>query len=560
MTGIHPKRHASLGQILDEAFHTFPSDTACIEVDRERELVRLTFAAFRAQAWRVAAWLEDHDLTDGARVGVLLPNQAAWLLLASAVFRVGGVVVPLDPRLTPDEQATLLRHAGVRLLVTDLPTWRKLDVALEHVVLVGSDTVPDGTTAWPALTAGDREAPAHPRGRDDLAAIVYSSGTGGPPKGCMLSHGNYLAQYQALMETFPWARGDRYLSILPTNHAIDFMCGFIASFCTGTTVVWQRTLRPELLLKTFRRYRITQTSVVPMILAAFDRAITARLDEAGPERKQLFSALTGLNAALTRRAPRHDLSRWLLKPVHDAFGGQLRILYCGGAFTPRELAERFADLGLPVAIGYGLTEAGTVATVNDLRPFRGDTVGTAVPGVEVRIADPDASGVGEVQLRGPTVFLGYLDDPEQTEAAFDDGWLRTGDLGWLDGAHHLHLVGRRKNMIVTAGGKNVYPEDVEAAFDGAGAEELAVMAWDYLWPRGTLTDEQLVVVARATDPAAVGAALARANRALPEFKRIRGVLWWDETFPRTPSLKLKRAALADAVRAAASADQVEALS
>lgn len=559
---IHPARYTSLGEILDDAYRTYPTDTACIEVERDRENVRLTFQEFRTQSRQVGAWLAERGLTDGARVAIVMGNQAAWLLTAAAVLHTGGVLVPLDSRLDPAEIPTLLAHSGAQALFVDHHIHRKLNTDVPHVVVAGSPkSAPEGTTAFPDVLATEGQADAVPRTRDDVAAIVYSSGTGGDPKGCLLTHGNYLAQYQALMETFDWRRGDRYFSILPTNHAIDFMCGFIASFCTGTTVIWQRTLRPEYLLKTMRRYRVTQMAVVPLLLKAFERAIRDKLDDVDDDRQKVFGALKAMNTALTRRAPNHGLSRWLMKPVHDAFGGQLRILFCGGAFTDADRASFFAELGLPVAIGYGLTEACTVATVNDLRPFRGDSVGAPVPGVEVRIVDPGPDGIGEVQISGPTVFSGYLDDPEQTEATFDGDWLRTGDLGWIDGAHHLHLVGRRKNMIVTPEGKNVYPEDIENVFEDVDVEELCILAEDFVWPSTDhLGDERLIAVVRPkADKEATLAALAVRNRRLPGFKRIDGVVWWTADFPRTASMKVKRHILAGSVRDATAPDDVEAL-
>jgi long-chain acyl-CoA synthetase len=416
-----------------------------------------------------------------------------------------------------------------------------------------------GAVAWTDLVTSAAEAPVAARTRGDVACIVYSSGTGGAPKGCLLPHGAYLAQYEALAATFDWRRGDRYFSVLPTNHAIDFLCGFVAAWATGATVIHQRTLRPEHLVATMRRYRVTQMAVVPLILQAFERALDERIDAAPPELRRLLAGLTAVHRRLTERAPNPTLARWMLKPIHDAFGGHLRILYCGGAFTDRRLAERFAHLGIPVAIGYGLTEACTVATVNDLRPFRGDTVGAAVPGVRVRIADPGPDGVGEVQIAGPTLFRGYLDDPEQTASAFDGPWLRTGDLGWIDGAHHLHLVGRRKNMIVTAGGKNVYPEDVESAFADVPADDLAVLAADYVWPRGELRGEALLVVVRTADRASARSAVVARNRTLPEHKRCGLLLWTDREFPRTASWKVKRADLAARLRADHPRDSAEAL-
>lgn len=558
---IDPARYPSLGAILEDAFHQYTSDVACIEVDRERENHRLSYRDVRRTSEQVAGWLTTQGIGTGSRVGIVMTNQTAWLVAAAAILRIGAIIVPLDARLTAPEQRALLQHAQVSGLFVDAHLWRHLDLAVPATVVTGARHGQDlgEAVAYEQVAAHTGRAPLAAVGRDDIAAIVYSSGTGGDPKGCLLSHGTYLAQYGALMQTFSWRRGDRYFSILPTNHAIDFMCGFIASFCTGTTVIHQRTLRPEFLLKTMRRYRVTQMAVVPLILKALERAIRERLDEQPDDRRRIFDALTTLNAALTAKAPNHGLSRWLIKPIHDAFGGQLRILYCGGAYTERSLAQFFADLGLPVAIGYGLTEACTVATVNDLKPFRADTVGRPVPGMEVRIANPGPDGVGDVQLRGPMVFSGYLDDPAQTAAAFDGDWLRTGDLGWIDAAHHLHLVGRRKNMIVTPGGKNVYPEDIEAAFAEVDAEDLAVFAADYVWPRQDLMGERLIAVVRTDDRARALTALSTSNRRLPDFKRIHGVLWWDDAFPRTASMKVQRIALADRLRTTHTPGSVEVL-
>ncbi|HMB68345.1 MAG TPA: fatty acid--CoA ligase family protein, partial [bacterium] len=201
---------------------------------------------------------------------------------------------------------------------------------------------------------------------------------------------------------------------------------------------------------------------------------------------------------------------------------------------------------------YGLTEAGTAVALDRLDPPQPETVGLPLPGVELRIADPDSQGNGEVQVRGATVMAGYLDDPELTAEALVDGWLRTGDLGRIDPNGCLRLVGRRKNMIVTEGGKNVYPEDVEIAFEGVAVKEICVFAAHYLWP-GSDRDERLVLVAGTggedADPEAIAREAAVPNRKLSDYKRVAALLIRRDDFPRTASLKIKRDALAEAIRA-----------
>ncbi|HHO53777.1 MAG TPA: hypothetical protein ENK18_23615 [Deltaproteobacteria bacterium] len=544
--------HTSLGSLLDEALLRHLSRTALIEANRRREASRWSFAEVDRVAGQVAARLWASGIRPGDRIAILMSNQPRWLVTAVAVFRCGAVLVPLDFKLTPPEQLALLQHASPAALMIEHGLFRLLPTPPE-VPRVWVSEAPEGVDLggaerWDALPEGTLQP--QPRQRDDLATIVYSSGTGGRAKGCMLSHGAYLTQLQGLLERFPMVPGDRYLSVLPTNHAIDFMVGFVGPFCCGATVVHQRTLRPELLRWTLRRYRITHMAVVPMLLSAFQRALDEAREAATPWRRDALSLLTSLNARLTSRQPRPELSRLLLKPVHDRFGGRLRLLFCGGAFTERALAEGFYRLGLPVVIGYGLSEACTVVTVNGLSPFRADSVGSPLSGTELRIDAPDRDGVGEVLVRGPTLMDGYLDDPELTAEVLRDGWLYTGDLGWIDASGHLHLVGRRKDVIVTAGGKNVYPEDVEHAFVGVGAEEIAVFAANTLWPQRSMVDEELVVVIRPSQLDAGGLAEALVqevgahNRSLPGHKRICGLLPWGDPFPRTASMKLKRRELA----------------
>ena len=549
--------YASLGELLLDATIQWKSELALVELNRKREAARLTFLDFQKAGLRFARKLEALGVGPDDRVVVLMSNQSRWLVSAFGVFARGAVLVPLDYKLTPEEQAALVAHCRPAVVVVEEALHRRFTEPLAARAVIVSEA-PDDAPVDRWEDQPDGEPTWAPRTRDDLATIVYSSGTGGRPKGCMLTHGAYLSQLDALLECFPMQPGDRYFSILPTNHAIDFMVGFVGPFVCGATVVHQRTLRPELLLWTMQDQGITHMSVVPLILEAFARNVRERLDALPAWQRAAVGAAIGLNESLTRTGPRHGLSARLLAPIHRAFGGRLRLMFCGGAPTDRATAEFFYRLGIPVVIGYGLTEACTVVTVNGLSPFRADSVGSPVRGVEVRVADPDEDGIGEVLVRGPTLMRGYLDDPELTAEALRDGWLHTGDRGWLDASHHLHLVGRSKNMIVTPGGKNVYPEDVEGSLADVPCEELCVFASSFLWPSG-LEYGQLVAVVRA-DGDAWRERLAALNRRLADHKRLGGVLRWDEPFPRTASMKVKREQLGAAVRARYGADAVEPLS
>jgi len=289
-----------------------------------------------------------------------------------------------------------------------------------------------------------------------------------------------------------------------------------------------------------------------MILKNLERGLRAKFDELGAAKRFVLDRMIGLNKLLTRRRPKVKLSRLLLPGVHRAFGGDLRALITGGAFMEPSTMQFFYDLGIPVVNGYGLTEAGTALTLNDLQPFRADTVGKPLLGVELRILNPDAEGVGEVAARSQTVMSHYLDDPELTMETIVEGWLLTGDLGRLEGSGHLQLFGRKKNMIVTEGGKNIYPEDIESVFDGLPVKEYSVIAANYVWPSKELGRELLVLVLRLEqnqqfDSKLLEEVIAR-NRRLPDFKRVGGYVIWGKDFPRTASMKIKRDALAQEIR------------
>src|SRR5436190_16307372 len=493
-------QYSSLGAALRDALDRWGDETCLIESDRDRERTRLTFSDFKELALPLARALEDAELHSGERAAIIMSNQSKWLISAYAIFYCGAVLVPLDYKLTAAEQLQLLAHCKAKIAIVEFYLWRAMMESpevknLKALVLVTE--APLSADLGSAFRWEDFRRKGEPvfvpRKREDVACIVYSSGTGGRPKGCLLTHENYLEQCKSLTAWYPFWPGVRYLSILPTNHAIDFMVGFIGPFVCGACVVHLRTLRPEFVRDAFVRYRIAYVSLVPLVLKNLERGIKGNFEALTPLRRFVLNCMIAVNKALTRPRPNVRLSRKLLPQVHKAFGGELLAMFTGGAFMDPTTLQFFYDLGIPVANGYGLTEAGTVLAVNDFKPFRSDTVGKPLPGVELRILNPDADGIGEVAAKSKTIMSHYVDDPELTAETIVDGWLRTGDLGRIDASGHLQLFGRKKNMIVTEGGKNIYPEDIESAFDGIALKEYCVFAANYLWPRKELGHEMLVL-------------------------------------------------------------------
>jgi long-chain acyl-CoA synthetase len=554
------RKYNCLGEALGAAIDRWPDEICLIEADRDREQVRLTYRQFREAALPLARALQSAGFKNGTRAAIIMTNQSKWLISAYGIFFCGGVLVPLDYKLTAAEQMKLLAHSKAEFLIIEYHLWRAIrqdtgfaDLAVPVVLVAEAPAGADLSGAKRFEEFREPHEPAFsPRRPRDAASIVYSSGTGGRPKGCVLTHENYLEQCMALTTLVSFSPGVRYLSILPTNHAIDFMAGFIGPFTCGAAVVHLRTLRPEYIREAFTRYKITYMTVVPLVLKNLERGLRERLEALPRFRRRVLNALIGLNRAFTRERPNLTVSRVLLRQVHQSFGGELRALFVGGAFSEPRTLQFFYDLGIPVGNGYGCTEASTVITLNDFRPFRSDTVGRPLPGIEIEIANPDGEGIGEVAVRGKTVMSHYLDDPDMTAETIVDGWLMTGDLGRIDPTGHLQLVGRKKNMIVTEEGKNIFPEDIEAAFEGLAVKEYCVFAANYLWPLRSMVREGLVLVLHPEPGQAVTADLARKvaerNRRLLNYKRISGYLVWEADFPLTASLKIKRGELAEQIR------------
>src|SRR5256714_13752284 len=386
-------KYTCLGAVLRDALDRYSSEVCLIEAERDREKLRLTYSDFKEIALPLARALEDADFDANDRAAIIMTNQSKWLISAYAIFYCGGVLVPLDYKLSAAEHLQLLAHSKAKVLVVEYHLWRaimqspQLHAIATKIVLVTE--APLGAELAGAFRWEDFKRKGAPdfvmRQKEDVACIVYSSGTGGRPKGCVLTHENYLEQCRSLTAWYPFWPGVRYLSILPTNHAIDFMVGFIGPFVCGACVVHLRTLRPEFVRDAFVRYRITYVSLVPMIVKNLEHGIKSNFAALPGIKRFVLNMMISINKLFTRKQPKVELSRTLLPQVHKAFGGELRALFTGGAFMEPSTLQFFYDLGIPVANGYGLTEACTVLTLNDLKPFRADTVGKPLPGVDIRI-------------------------------------------------------------------------------------------------------------------------------------------------------------------------------
>ncbi len=481
-----------------------------------------TYVGLYEHAQQMRGYLQSRGVERGDRVLLWAPNQPAWVGALFGALLAGAVAVPLDVRSTAEFACRVADQAGVKLAfvggAAQAAQLAEAGVRAELLADLGY-----------RLSPLSRGAPVSVEG-DDLAELVYTSGTTGDPKGVMLTHRNIASNVDAALQVVHIAPETRFVSFLPLSHMLEQTAGLFAPLAVGASVTYPTSRQPASLLRTMSEARVNAVVAVPAVLQLFLGGIERELRRRG--REASFRRALRLAERLPPRG-----RRWLFRAVHKRFGGALDFFFCGGAYLDPELAHTWERMGVRVVQGYGTTECSPVVAANTIDRRVLDSVGRAIPGVEVRTAAD-----GEVQVRGPNVFRGYWHNPEATRATFtEDGWYRTGDLGEIDGHGDLRLRGRQKDLIVLSDGQNVYPEDVEREV----AVEPGVGDAVVLGVGGADGRVELHAVLLADDRTTAEAALRRANGRLAPHQQVAGfTLWPGQDFPRTTTLKVKRGLVA----------------
>jgi long-chain acyl-CoA synthetase len=481
-----------------------------------------SYADLGRNADAVANLLRSREIGKGERVVIWAPNGPWWAATLLGCMLAGVVVVPFDVNGSPEFARQVAELMQARLIVAGADQLHALGEITLPVVSI--DDLPGLVASAPPMTAASPAIdPA------DLVEIVYTSGTTGHPRGVMISHRNLLANINALPAHL---RGDPsycMLSVLPLSHLFEQTVGFWYVLFNGARVVYPRSIQASAIFEALAEEHVTGMLAVPQVVALFYRAIEREVQRSGREQGWRF---------LHRIAPwlPFGLRRYLFRSVHRRLGGAFRFFVSGGAGLQPELAQRWENMGVAVAQGYGLTECSPVVAATSLTRRPAGAVGKPLACCEIRLAED-----GEILVRGANVTTGYWQDPSATADAFDDGWYRTGDLGFIDRDGYLRLKGRKKNLIVLGNGMNVYPEDIEAVLLRNPAVRDAIVIGV---PRGD-ADVEVRAVFLLHEHAEPAAIVREANRHLAAHQHIRGgTVWPEPEFPRTPTLKVKRAEVA----------------
>ncbi|HYF51148.1 MAG TPA: AMP-binding protein, partial [Planctomycetota bacterium] len=511
--------------------------------------VRISYAELFDRAGELARGLIARlDLHPGDRVALMAENCPEWALAYMALSRACCTVVPFDRQMAAADVARLMKLVDAKALIIS-PACLKAGEGelrpgsgLPPALNLFNELQPFAGFAWPYPEASIGDRPLRNASPETLASILFTSGTTRDPKGVMLSHSNLISDALSVAEVLEPMESDRFLSVLPLHHALEFTGGFLIPMYGGSTIHHLEFLRPKDVSDTMKLAEITVVIGVPRLFKLFMDNIKSRLASAGTATRLKVSVGKTVADAWEMAGGANPRKK-IFKQVHDGFGGQVRLFVSGGAALDPEIFHFFKNFGITIVEGYGLTETAPVVAVNPLSAPKAGSVGPAVPGAEIRIGTPNGEGIGEVLVRGPMVMQGYWQNPSTTEKAFESGWYRTGDLGKIDKDGYLHLTGRLKDVIVTAAGKNVYPDEIEALLrDIPGVKDLCVLGLPARSGRG----EEVAVVIVLQDEkerSNVQAAIDRISQSLPTHQRVSRVIFSKEDLPKTSTLKVQRGKL-----------------
>lgn len=530
----------------------------------------LSYSQVTEKVTAIAAGLQQLGHQPRGRVGIYAGNSPEWCMIYMGILVAGGVVVPLDPQLKYLELRTIIAKSDMHYIFcsqssyADLMELKSMSVPYPDVIAIES---PRDTTVPAKLTLAKLEelgcalpAPIHDTAPSDLAVLIFTSGTSGASKGVMLSHDNIVSDIAAIRPRLPISNDDRFLSVLPLHHTFESTCGFIFPLSIGASIGYVQSLKSTELIADIKRLRATVMCGVPLLFEKMFWGIQRALEKKTLVAR-LYVDLGRRFSAISKSVFNISAGKLIFKSLRVKAGlDSIRMFVSGGAALDPEVSRFFNNLGIVLLQGYGLTETSPVLSVNRESDNNYFSVGLPLDGVDVKILDQNEQGIGEIAVRGKMIMMGYYQNNEATEAVMRDGYFATGDLGYLDGKGHIHITGRKKNVIITPAGKNIYPEEIEAVIDTSPfVSECSVLPR----PKGTGQEPIVVVVPDFEFIASVNDNIVPSDEEvrriiktevlklceqLAEYKRVKDVIIMTEELPKTSTRKVKRYILLDTLQ------------
>lgn len=531
--------------------HNYP-DAACF-TSYSGKGESYTYAEVQQYVERVADYLIAQGVKPGESVVLTGKNSPAWGIAYLAVMHSGAVLVPIDYQLDNQSIERLIDFSDAKVLFVDKEKYAELSVGEASPITSRIALSEDNENYLLDLKAEPQQKPH--RSEDDIAAILYTSGTTGNEKGVMLSHKNLISDvYQACHRMFLGAtQKDVWYALLPLHHSYCMTAVFLEGIKFGSQIVFASRLAVPQIMKDLKQGNITMLMGIPLLYNKILQGMMKQVRAKGlivHLYVGLMMRISGLIKSVTGKNPGKVLFASLLKKANL---DSVRILICGGGPLAPETFRRYNQLGLDFVQGYGLTETSPILTLNPKHHFKVDSVGKVFPLVDMKIIDQDSKGIGEIVVKGPNITRGYYKNEEATSELFtEDGYLRTGDVGYLDAENYLYLTGRKKSLIVTEGGKNVFPEEIEDHFQ-LDAQFEQILIRGYISNRETRSESiEAVIYPNAEYFESKGiynkqqiaqelsSVVEDHNRILLPYKRINRIRILEEPMEMTTTKKIKR--------------------
>ncbi len=517
------------------------------------EYLCLTYGQVEQRVKKVSSWLLSLGLEKGDKVIVSGKNSVAWAVVYMAALYMGGIVVPLDNSLHDEDFVKLASFSDSSVLIADRDRMNKVASLLPG--MKGYACLEDGSEYENVMSIECEEREGYNPTEEDVAAILFTSGTTGTPKGVMLSHKNLVSDIYIAQSCMNIYDTDVFYAILPIHHAYTMLAVFLESFGVGASTVFGKKLVVSQMLKELREGKVTMFLGVPMLFNKLYAGIISGVKKKGPVVYLLIRAMMGISGFLKKVfnfQGGKKMFSFLLKKVSLDTN---RICICGGGPLPSTTFKGFNQLGINFVQGYGLTETSPITHLNPIYAFKVESVGKAIAMTECKIVDPDKEGNGVIYIRGPQVMKGYYKNEEATREILDeDGWINTGDVGHIDSENYLYLTGRAKSIIVTDGGKNVFPEEIEDKFQLFDEiEQICIIGFvkdkalkaegirAVVYPAKTLREcgDAKKIEER------ISSIIQEVNKSLQSYKKIEMITIADEPLEMTSTKKIKRFAVAE---------------
>ena len=412
----------------------------------------------------ISNYLLSIGLQKGDRVGLTGKNSPEWALAYLSVLSAGGVVVPVDYSLKNDEISMLLEFADINILFSDEEKYDSLNPKAFNGRLQKLSLSPAKPGYILDIDFSDTIEHEKPK-EDDTAAILFTSGTTGEPKGAMLSHKNFVSDCFMFQGNMNIYETDVFYALLPIHHSYTMLAVFIEAISVGAELVFAKKVVVKQIFKDLKKAKVTMFLGIPMLFNKIIKGLMNGVREKGIVVYALIRTMMGFSG-MVKKLTGVNIGKKLFSGILAKVSLDTnRICICGGGPLPAETFKFFNQMGIDFVVGYGLTEASPGLTLNPIYAYRESSIGKIIPLAEMKVIEADEDGNGELVAKGPNIMQGYYKNEEATKAAFtEDGWLLTGDSGYIDNENYVYLTGRKKNMIVTEGGKNVFPEEIEDHF------------------------------------------------------------------------------------------------